>query len=200
MTIKLKYPLVLASGSARRKQLLTEAGYQFIATAPLFDEPTLPTDNNNHQMKADIWAEFLSFAKARSLAQRYPQAIIIGADTVVVHAGQIIEKPLDRNDAHRILSTMFAGKNDVITGLSVLCPCEQRCIITHVVSTLIMKPMNKTQLEKYLDTNIWKGKAGAYALQEGGDEFLQSMEGSPSNVVGLPMEKLNEILKFYKQA
>ncbi|MCP4707701.1 MAG: Maf-like protein, partial [Planctomycetes bacterium] len=88
----------------------------------------------------------------------------------------------------------FGGKNDVITGIALLHPGRIERIITHVRTTLTMRPMTGTELEAYLDSGAWRGKAGAYALQEGGDKFVLSAKGSESNVVGLPLEKLDEIL------
>ena len=73
-------------------------------------------------------------------------------------------------------------------------PSDRRIILTHVLTTILMRAMTEAELEAYMASGAWEGKAGAYALQEGGDKFVISMEGSESNVVGLPMEKLEEIL------
>lgn len=117
----------------------------------------------------------------------------MGADTVVAHGPEIIGKPKDQADARRILTTQFAGRNDVITGVAVLYPPDHRRMITHVITTIMMQAMTESELEEYMAGGAWQGKAGAYALQEGGDKFVLSMDGSESNVVGLPMEKLTEI-------
>jgi len=189
--IKLPYPLILASASPRRVQLLQEAGYTFDVVPCPLNEPAAPLA---HSIGAAPWAEALAYFKASYIAQSHPAAIIIGADTLVTHAGQILGKPQDTRDARRILSTMFAGPSEVITGLAVLCPAEQKRVITHDVSTLYMRAMNPQELEDYLAGGAWRDKAGAYALQESGDRFLQSLQGSTSNVVGLPLELLTKIL------
>ena len=136
----------------------------------------------------------MAYYKARSVADTHPESIIIGADTIVVHRSNMLGKPQDEADARRILSTMFGGRNDVITGLAVIFPNSARRIITHVNTTLNVRPMTSGELENYLASGAWRGKAGAYALQEGGDKFVQSIQGSQSNIVGLPLEKLAQIL------
>ena len=98
-----------------------------------------------------------------------------------------------------MLSTMFAGRSDVITGLSVLCPGQSRRVITHVTTVLMMRAMSERELDEYLASGAWEGKAGAYALQEGGDKFVESLEGSVSNVVGLPLERLEDILREFAE-
>ncbi|GAF70046.1 unnamed protein product, partial [marine sediment metagenome] len=109
------------------------------------------------------------------------------------HGNEVIGKPKDEADARRILTTRFAGRNDVITGVAVLYPPDRRRIITRVVTTIMMRAMTEAELESYMASGVWEGKAGAYALQEGGDKFVLSMDGSESNVVGLPMETLEKI-------
>ena len=106
-------------------------------------------------------------------------------------------KPVDVDDARRILTTLFGGENQVITGLAILKPGSDQRMITHVSTTLTMREMNDQEVEDYLASGAWRDKAGAYALQEGGDQFLESMDGSYSNVVGLPMEKLNKLLQTF---
>lgn len=190
MTVKLPYRLILASSSARRRQLLTEWGYVFDVVPPLFSEPPAPA---GEALSPSAWAEALAYFKAYAVAQTHPEAVVVGADTVVVHDKVVIGKPKDQADARRILTTQFAGQNDVITGVAVLYPPDHQRIITHVSTTILMRAMTEPELDAYMAGGAWQGKAGAYALQEGGDKFVVSMDGSESNVVGLPMEKLTEI-------
>lgn len=190
----LSHRLILASGSPRRSELMREAGYDFEIVPSTIAEPINPAAG----MHAAAWAEALAYFKARSIADKHPDAIIIGADTVVARGDAIIGKPIDKEDARRILTTMFAGRNDVITGLAIIPPPPQQRIITHVTSTIIMRPMVAEELEEYLESGAWQDKAGAYALQEGGDKFVQTLEGSVSNIVGLPLEKLEELLKPFE--
>ncbi len=183
--------LILASSSPRRQALLREAGYEFEVVPSSIQEPVLPHDG---PVAATAWAEALAYFKARVVAEKYPNGVIIGADTIVTFGDRIIGKPIDEVDARRILSSMFAGTSDVITGLAILCPVLNKRIIIHDRTTLTMRTMEPHELDEYIAGGAWKGKAGAYALQEGGDKFLQAMDGSFSNVVGLPMEKLQEAL------
>ena len=190
MAVQLSYTLILASGSARRRGLLAEWGYVFDVVSPLFPEPPAPP---SEALSPAAWAEALAYFKAYLVAETYPEAIVVGADTVVVHGEEVIGKPKDEADARWILTTQFAGRNEVITGVAVLYPPDRRRILTHVVTTIMMRAMTESELEAYMAGGAWEGKAGAYALQEGGDKFVLSMDGSESNVVGLPMEKLEEI-------
>jgi len=187
----LRYPLVLASASPRRQQLLQEAGYEFEVVAPPVSEPPAPA---RAVLRPAAWAEALAYFKARSVAGLRPQALILAADTLCLHGQTIIGKPRDLAEARRILSEQFGGRNEVITGLALLLPARGERLLTHVVTTLIMRPMSPAELEAYLASGAWQGKAGAYALQEGGDRFVQAMAGSASNVVGLPLEKVEELL------
>jgi septum formation protein len=190
MTLKLSYPLILASGSARRRGLLTEWGYSFEAVTPYITEPPA---TRGKALTPAAWVEAMAYSKAYVVASDRPNTIVVGADTVVVHEEEVIGKPKDEADARRILTTQFTGRNEVITGVAVLYPPGHQRIITHVTTTLMMRAMTESEIEAYMASGAWAGKAGAYALQEGGDKFVLSLDGSESNVVGLPMEKLEEI-------
>ncbi len=191
-----KNKIILASASPRRQSLLSDAGFEFEVVPCTIDEPRLPP---GEMVDAHVWVESLAFFKARCVKKNYPDAIVIGADTIVSHSNQIIGKPKDESDARRMLTNLFGGKNEVITGVAILPPAGHEMIVTHVSTTLTMREMNPDEVERYLASGAWKDKAGAYALQEGGDQFLESMDGSYSNVVGLPMEKLTELLEPFKQ-
>jgi len=195
MAIRLKYPLILASSSPRRQALMAEARYVFETVVSTADEPALPDDTG---ASAAVWAETLAYFKARSIQQKNLGSIIIGADTVVAHSGLILGKPADELDARRILTTLFKGRNEVITGIAVMAPEPPRLRIAHVSTTLTLRSINPDEVEAYLASGAWRDKAGAYAIQEGGDRFVESIEGSHSNIVGLPMEKLAELLEVYQ--
>ena len=193
--IRLKHDLILASASPRRRELLTEAGYAFTVEPAQVSEPQLP---NGKALSAAVWAEALAYFKARAVAQYHPDALVLGADTVVSFENKIIGKAADIDDARRILTNLFGGSNDIITGIALLVPRSESRVIAHVSTRLTMKPMSSAEVEAYLATGAWQDKAGAYAIQEGGDQFVESIDGSLSNVVGLPMEKIGEILEPYR--
>ena len=124
---------------------------------------------------------------------------VIGADTIVAHGSTIIGKPADRRDAERILRTLSGTRHRVITGLCVVLPREGLSLVDHVVTTVEMKQLSDRELAEYLDTNLWEGKAGAYGIQDEQDPFVMACEGSFSNVVGLPMERLGEVLDLARR-
>ncbi len=184
-----KLHLVLASSSPRRRQLLTEAGYAFDAVAPAVEEPS--------ELAADLGpaktAEALAYFKARSVADRRPEAHVLGADTVVSAGGELLGKPADETDAERMLRRLSGTRHQVITGVALLSPGGGRAIhseVTHVT----MRGMTDEELAGYLASGEWAGKAGAYAIQETADRFVTRLEGSFSNVVGLPMELVGRLL------
>jgi septum formation protein len=124
---------------------------------------------------------------------------VVGADTIVSLGRTIIGKPSDRDDAERILRMLSGTRHRAITGLCVVLPQQRLSLVDHVVTTLEMKRLSDKDLADYLDTNLWEGKAGAYGIQDGRDPFVIAFEGSFSNVVGLPMERLSEILALVRQ-
>jgi len=144
MAVALPNRLILASSSARRQLLLAEWGYAFDVVSPPFSEPPAP---GSEALSPAAWAEALAYFKGYAVAQTYPEAIVVGADTVVVHGEEVLGKPKDEADARRILTTQFAGRNEVITGVAVLHPPERRRIITHVVTTIMMRAMTEADLE-----------------------------------------------------
>ncbi|MFQ5423718.1 MAG: Maf family protein [Phycisphaerae bacterium] len=186
--------LVLASSSRRRSALLREAGYRFEIAAPAVDEP-VTTDPT---IAPASHAESLAYFKASSVAGACPDRTILGADTIAVVDGEIIGKPADRDDARRILRRLSKTTHVVITGVAVIHPKRARRLIQHDVSRLRVRALSDSEIEAYLDTGTWEGKAGAYGVQDRGDRFVERIEGSFSNVVGLPMELLGRMFERWR--
>jgi septum formation protein len=185
--------LILASASPRRRELLIRAGYDFIVQAPALDEPNhLPVG-----LPPASYAESLAYFKARSVAEANPDAMVLGADTVVALGNDILGKPADADDARRMLKDLSHNRHAVITGVALLGPGDQR-IIAADVTYVTMRPMGEREIEDYIASGEWQGKAGAYAIQETADKFIVKLEGSFSNVVGLPMELLARLLSRNK--
>lgn len=182
--------LVLASRSPRRGQLLREAGFLFEAVSPRFEEP----DPAGWLGGPELYAESASYGKASSVIGDFPENVVLGADTIVALDGQILGKPTDRDDARRILSMLTASTHQVITGVTVLSPADYREITRHAVTQVSMRRMSNAELDAYLAGGQWQGKAGAYGIQDDGDPFVTLVEGSFSNVVGLPVELVLELL------
>ena len=182
--------LVLASASPRRAELMREAGYIFQVAHPPEDDP----GKLGLELPPAQLAEFLSRMKARSVAPMFTDELIIGADTIATLDGRIFGKPADRADAGRILQAIAGTTHQVITGVTVIDSDSGRTLTRHDVTQVSMRPLSKDELEGYLESGAWRGKAGAYGIQDHGDKFVTEIEGSFSNVVGLPMELLDRML------
>jgi len=182
--------LILASESPRRAELLRQYGYRFDVIRPPLPEPaTLPGCTSPIAV-----AEALGYFKARSVAAHLITGIVLGADTVSALHGCIFGKPRDRADAARILSALMGTTHQVITGLGVVDATSMRRRIVHEVTDVTMRAMSRAELDAYLDSGAWVGKAGAYGIQDHGDRFVTMCQGSFTNVVGLPMELTTDLL------
>ena len=182
--------LILASSSPRRRKLLSEAGFVFRVVTPELLEDSLAALGQS----AIDRARALALAKARSVAPNFSQALVVGADTLVALGERVIGKARDRQDARQILTTLSGTTHQVITALALIFTCEGRTLLEHDTTSLTMAQLSAEQIDHYLGTGPWQGKAGAYALQEN-DSFISNVEGSFSNVVGLPLELFERMLR-----
>ncbi len=181
---------ILASKSPRRIQLLQEAGYDFDVCPSGVDESTF----DMHAASPARYAETLAQAKAEDVASRHPDQLVLGADTIVDYDGQIIGKPRDEAHAECIVRKLFSKPHFVLTGMALIWKAKHIAIVTHDSTRVIPRVMSQAQIEAHLRSDTWQGKAGAYAIQENGDEFIERLEGSLTNVIGLPMERLQDLL------
>jgi septum formation protein len=182
--------IILASASPRRRELLSEAGYEFTVVLPDIDESAFPTEG----ISAPQYAKSLALAKAKSVALKYPDSVVIGADTVVDCQGRIIGKPADAGDAERITRKLFSAPHKVITGLAIVRLCDHTQRVESDSTTVYPRRLTAAQIARHIEGGSWRDKAGAYAIQETGDEFVEKIEGSLTNVMGLPMELLKSLL------
>lgn len=181
--------LVLASSSPRRRDLLQQAGLAFQVRSPRLEEPDWSMPLSPSQQ-----AEALAYFKARSVWQCDPRSFVLGADTVVAGPDGLLGKPRDRRDARIMLETLSGSRHAVITGVALLGPgCGRRAIASDT-TYVTMRKMSPEEVQDYLDSGEWEGKAGAYAIQETADRFVTRVEGSFSNVVGLPIELLQRMM------
>ena len=182
-------PLILASTSPRRNHLLTEFGYQF-ETDPPSDGAECGICSGETPPELVVR---LARQKAVDVAVRYDFAIILGCDTVAECYGQVLGKPRDREDASRMLKLLRGKEHRVHSGVCLWVRPEDQVLLQVDTTTLFMDEVSDQQLENYLDTNKWEGKAGAFGYLDGWD-WLHVTKGSETNVVGLPMELLKDML------
>lgn len=182
--------LVLASASPRRRELLAERGYRFTIDAADIDEQDYAPDLS----PAEI-AEVLARRKAEAVAARHPQSVTLAADTVVAAAdGFPVGKPVDAEDARKILRRLSGTRHEVITAVCVAAPVQRLIDVRTVRTSVAMRALSNAELEAYIASGLWEGKAGAYGIQDN-DPFVTRIDGSLTNVVGLPMEETAEMLK-----
>jgi len=179
--------LVLASASPRRADLLRAAGIAFEAAAADVDEAAEPGET------PDAHVERLALLKARRIAGTRPDAIVLGADTVVTIDGLILGKPRDRADAGAMLRRLSGRLHEVVTGVAVLAGTRQACGLDR---TLVhFTHLTEEDLAWYLDSGEAFDKAGAYGIQGRASRFVDRIEGSYSNVVGLPVSLVVRLLE-----
>jgi len=178
-------PLILASASPRRKQLLAEAGFVF---------EVMPPDDHaeNEHLSNELpvaYVRRLAFQKAKNVADKIDRGIILGGDTIVLCGENILEKPVDRDDARRMIRELRGQVHNVLSGLCLIKKTGNATTVHQEAATsrLLMQPISDDELETYLDTGNWQGKAGAFGYQDDND-WITILEGSETNVVGLPME------------
>ena len=139
--------------------------------------------------------QLLAFEKAQAVAQKHPAAIVIGADTIVYADGRIIGKADDHDHAREIIELLFGSPHEVITGVALLKPDEHIRIVESVTTVVYPKKLTPAQIDEHIQRGDWQGKAGAYGIQETGDEFVERLDGSLTNVMGFPMELVNTLLR-----
>ncbi len=183
--------IILASTSPRRKELLHLIGLKFRAVGSNFDEKLNP------RLKPRSNAEQLSLGKAQAVAADHADCIIIAADTFIVFDDEILGKPGTAKAAKHTLSKLSGRQFEVITGFTILDVEEDKCITKSVVTTVLMKKLTKREIEGYVATGEPLDAAGAFKMQEKGSAFVERIEGSYFNIVGLPIYELCEELKKF---
>ncbi len=185
-----KSQFILASASPRRRELLQRAGYCFEVVPSEVDESAFETDG----VTSEALAKVLALAKAKDVAVKFPNAIVIGSDTVVDLEGEIIGKADDASHAEEITRKLFSRPHKVITGLAIVCVEKGVEIVAADTTIVCPRQLTEAQIAGHIDSGNWEGKAGAYGIQETGDEFVERIEGSFTNVMGLPMELTGRLL------
>lgn len=184
--------LILASGSPRRKEILEGLGLEFEVRVPHVDEVF------DARRSPEEGAVTNALLKAREIAREVSDAVVLGADTVVVLGDAIFNKPSDDRDAVRMLEALSGQRHRVITGYACIAVGDSRIVeeITgYEVSWVSMRRLSAEEIEWYVREHSPMDKAGSYAIQEIGDRFIERIEGDYDNVVGLPGTRILEILK-----
>lgn len=187
----MKRNIILASTSPRRKELLEKTGLVFHTTTGTYEEDmTLPLMPNELAMH-------LSMGKAQAVGKYHTDAIIIAADTFLSYENKVLGKPHTKKKAKEILSTLSGKTHFVLTGFTVLDSKDNKSVSRVVETRVHFKKLTKEEIDNYVATGESLDKAGAYAIQGLGSEFVDRIEGSYSNVIGLPVEEVLEALKDF---
>ena len=183
------FRLILASGSLGRRELLKQTGYSFEIFPANIDEPGGDQFTDPRTM-----VQHTAWLKAAAIAPRVNEGIILAADTVGWIDGQAIGKPADEADARRILRLLGGTEHELWTGVCLWKRPGDMQFAWQEMTRVAFKRLSDKELDTYLATRLWQGCSGAYAIQERDDPYVRVVEGSQSNVVGLPMESLERAL------
>jgi len=176
--------LVLASASPRRADLLRMLGLAFTTAPASIDEAPRPGESPEEV------ALRLAREKALAVPQPAGRALIVAADTIVVIAGEILGKPRDDDESRRFVGRLAGRTHEVVTAVALRACPEESVDCEHAVSRVTFAPLSPAEIDWYTATGEGRDKAGAYALQGIGALFITAVEGSYTNVIGLPLDRL----------
>ena len=183
------FSLILASGSPRRRELLTQMGYSFEIQVPDVDE-------NVDGHARDVVA-ILSRRKAEAVAATRAEGVVIASDTLVSLDGAALGKPRDAADAHRMLAALSGRTHEVFTGVTIIDAASGRSETRAVRTGVRFRELSKSEIDQYIATGEPMDKAGAYAIQGGAHGFVEGFDGSYENVIGFPVDDIREMLKDF---
>ncbi|MEE3356423.1 MAG: Maf family protein [Candidatus Weimeria sp.] len=184
--IQLSLPLILASASPRRRELLDQSGLSYIVDVSDADETCDTTDPGEYVME-------LSRRKATAICERHPNSLIIGADTIVVYDDEILGKPSDEKEALDMLMYLSGRTHQVLTGVTLLRTSHSGILLSRTfaeVTNVTMYDNDRDLLQRYIDTKEPMDKAGAYGIQGMGALLVERIEGDYNTVVGLPLARV----------
>jgi septum formation protein len=181
--------LILASTSPARRALLETLGLKFRCEAPQFEEKRPPG------LSAADLAEALALGKARSVAQKFPEALVLGADQILVVEGELLEKPKDEGAARTQLKRLRGKMHVLTTGLALLCEKTHGLRVEHELTRMTMRMVADDELDRYVATGEWQGCVGSYRVEGQGLKLFQRIEGDILNARGLPMVRVANALR-----
>jgi septum formation protein len=185
----MKKSLILASQSPRRRELLSLIEIPFNTINPQVDESL------NSEMPLSKAVEDLAYRKAINVLEKYPQAIILAADTIVVLDGEVLGKPIDTADAKRMLKTLSGKSHEVITGVCILSNEVKKIFSSKTIVKFY--ELSDELIDSYVATSAPMDKAGAYGIQDKGALFVKSIQGDYYTVMGLPLARVYQSLVEY---
>jgi septum formation protein len=177
-------PLILASASPRRADLLRQLGLEFQIS------PSAATEVHQEQLTARELSQLNAYRKARAVAKQWPDVVVLGADTLVTLGQRLYGKPADLADARRMLSELQGRTHQVVTGVCLIHRRTRRQRIFADTTEVTFRALDAAGIDRYLGQVNPLDKAGAYAIQEHGELIVHEISGSFSNVMGLPVERL----------
>lgn len=184
--------LVLASASPRRRQLLEQIGVQFEATSSQAEESVDVSLLTPVQQ-----ARALAQVKGRDVAARYPDRLVLAADTIVVVDGLVMGKPADAKEAYAMIDRLQGRAHEVITGVALIHNATNRELVAHEVTTIWMRPLSGAQISRYVNSGEPLDKAGGYAVQGRAGALVERIAGCYYNVVGLPLSRVVRMLEEF---
>jgi septum formation protein len=179
---------ILASKSPRRSYLLKQAGLEFSVIPSSIDESAVPLSS------PETYVRVMAEAKAMDISDKYPDKWVIGADTIVLIDGSLLGKPGSKSEARAMLNQLSGQTHQVLTGYAICCKTKKRNFSETIKTEVSFKNLSKEEIEWYIHTDEPFDKAGAYAIQGLGTFIVKSINGSYTNVVGLPVCEVVEFL------
>ncbi len=181
--------IILASTSPRRIEILKQSNLRFNIVAPSYEEDmTLSLDPFE-------LAKELSLGKSLAVARENPDAIVIGADTFIAYNGKLLGKPHTKERATEMLEMLSGSTHSVLTGFAVVCLEENKTIQVVEEAEIVFRTITSLEIEEYVSTGEPLDRAGAYAIQGGAAKFVESTKGDYFGILGLPLEKLVQVLR-----
>lgn len=181
--------IILASASPRRKELLEKLGIEFEIVDSLYDEDKIKTDDPVELV------EELALQKALVVAKQFDDALIIGGDTTVYVAGEILNKANDKREAERMIRLLSGTTHMVVTGVAVVNSLTGDCVVGHEEGFIRFKRLSEDEIKKYVESEKWRGYAGGYAMQGAAAPFVTEQTGSLSAIIGFPVVLVADLLE-----
>lgn len=181
--------IILASGSKRRQEILEKLGVEFEVAESFYDESKIITDDPVELV------EELALQKALEVAKQFDDALIIGGDTVVYVAGEVLGKPKNKKDAERMLKLLFGTTHMVVTGVSIVNTLTGDQVVGHEEGFVRFRQLTEQEFKRYLDSGIWEGFAAGYAIQGAAAPFVTDQTGSLSAIIGFPITLVADLLE-----